>query len=115
MFEAKMESLLPDIWFAAKHFESKALYERLAVRFIKRYVPTGGDFVRSRYGIRIVDLRGNLDSLSQFERCTCKLEAVQVLAFIGFLSWSAWRAITGRTTLADFGIASPDLLVAHSV
>ena len=40
-----------DIWFAPKHFESTALYERLGVLFVKRYVPTGGDFFRQHYGI----------------------------------------------------------------
>jgi hypothetical protein len=81
------------------------LNERLGVLFVKRYVPTGGDFVRNRYGIRIVDIRGSLDSLIQFERCTRKLEAVHVLAFLGFLAWSLWRAIIHQTTLVDFGIA----------
>jgi len=94
-----------DIWFAPKHFESTALYERLGVLFVKRYVPTGGDFVRRRYGVRIVDIRGNLDSLIQFERCTRKLETVHVIAFLSFLSWSLWRAITRQTTLIDFVIA----------
>jgi hypothetical protein len=94
-----------DIWFAPKHFESTALYERLGVLFVKRYVPTGGDFVRNRYGIRIVDIRGDLDSLTQFERCTRKPEAIHVTAFLGFLAWSLWRAIIRQTTLIDFGIA----------
>jgi hypothetical protein len=94
-----------DIWFAPKHFESTALYERLGVLFLKRYVPTGGDFVRRRYGVRIVDIRGNLDSLIQFERCTRKLETLHVIAFLSFLSWSLWRAITRQTTLIDFVIA----------
>jgi hypothetical protein len=94
-----------DIWFAPKHFETTALYERLGVLFVKRYVPTGGDFVRNRYGIRIVDIRSNLDSLIQFERCTRKLEAVHVLAFLGFLAWSLWRAIIHQTTLIDFAMA----------
>jgi Glycosyl-4,4'-diaponeurosporenoate acyltransferase len=94
-----------DIWFAPKRFESTALYERLGVLFIKRYVPTGGDFFRQRYGVRIVDIRGNLNSLIRFERCTRKLEAIHVTAFLGFLSWSLWRAITHRTSVLDFGIA----------
>jgi hypothetical protein len=94
-----------DIWFAPKRFESTALYERLGVLFVKRYVPTGGDFVRNRYGIRIVDIRGNLDSLILFERCTRKLEAVHVIAFLAFLAWSLWRAIIRQTTLIDFGVA----------
>ena len=94
-----------DIWFAPKRFESTALYERLGVLFIKRYVPTGGDFFRQRYGVRIVDIRGDLNSLIQFERCTRKLEAIHVTAFLGFLSWSLWRAITHRTSAVDFGIA----------
>jgi len=94
-----------DIWFAPKHFESTALYERLGVRFVKRYVPTGGDFFRQRYGIRIVDIRGDLNSLIQFEKCTRKLEAIHVTAFLGFLTWSLWRAIIRQTSVMDFGIA----------
>jgi len=94
-----------DIWFAPKHFESTALYERLGVLFIKRYVPTGGDFFRHRYGIRIVDIRGDLNSLIQFEKCTRKLEAIHVTAFLGFLAWSSWRAIIHQTSVVDFGIA----------
>ena len=94
-----------DIWFAPKHFESTALYERLGVRFVKRYVPTGGDFFRHRYGIRIVDIRGDLNSLIQFEKCTRKLEAIHVTAFLGFLAWSLWRAIIRQTSVMDFGIA----------
>jgi hypothetical protein len=94
-----------DIWFAPKRIESTALYERLGVLFIKRYVPTGGGFFRQRYGVRIVDIRGNLNSLIRFERCTRKLEAIHVTAFLGFLSWSLWRAITHRTSVLDFGIA----------
>jgi hypothetical protein len=85
-----------DIWFAPKHFESTALYERLGVLFVKRYVPTGGDFFRHRYGIRIVDISDDIDSLIQFERCTRKLEAVHVIAFLGFLAWSLWRAIIAK-------------------
>jgi hypothetical protein len=94
-----------DIWFAPKHFESTALYERLGVRFVKRYVPTGGDFFRQRYGIRIVDICRDLNSLIQFEKCTRKLEAIHVTAFLGFLTWSLWRAIIRQTSVMDFGIA----------
>lgn len=68
-------------------------------------MPTGGDFFRRRYGIRIVDIRGNLESLIQFERCTRKLEAIHEVAFLGFLAWSLWRAITRQTTVFDFGFA----------
>lgn len=96
---------LLNIWFAPKRFESTALYERLGVLFVKRFVPTGGDFVRRRYGIRIVDIRGNLGSLIRFERCTRKLEAAHEIAFIGFLAWSLWRAMIRQTTFGDLGIA----------
>lgn len=30
-----------DVWFAPKRFESRHLYERLGILWIKRYVPTG--------------------------------------------------------------------------
>ena len=59
-----------DAWFAPKPFESPALYERLGVLFIKRYAPTGGDFFIQRHGVRIADIRPNLDSLIRFEGLT---------------------------------------------
>ena len=96
---------LLDSWFAPKRFETTTLYESLGVLVVKRYVPTGGDFVRRRYGVHIVDIRGNLESLVKFERCTRKLEAIHVIAFLGFLTWSLWRAIIHRTTSVDFGVA----------
>jgi hypothetical protein len=43
-----------DLRFSAKRLENEAFYERLGVLFLKRYVPTGGDFFIRRYGIRIV-------------------------------------------------------------
>src|SRR6266545_6333680 len=96
---------LQDMWFAPKRFESIALYERLGVLLIKKYAPTGGDFFIRRYGIRIVDVRGNLDSLIHFERYTRRLEAIHEIVFLGFLGWSLWRAIIHQTTLLDFGFA----------
>ncbi len=58
---------LLDVWFSPKRFESETSYERLEVSFIKLYVPTGGDFFIRRYGIRIAQIRGTLDSLIHFE------------------------------------------------
>lgn len=92
-------------WFAPKRFESTALYERLGVLVIKRFVPTGGDFVIRRYGIRIADIRGSLDSLMQFERLTRRLEAIHELVFLGFVAFSLWRAAMRQTTLLDLGFA----------
>jgi Glycosyl-4,4'-diaponeurosporenoate acyltransferase len=96
---------LLDLWFSPKHFESEALYERLGVLFIKRYVPTGGDFFIRRYGIRIANIRGNLESLLHFERYTRRLEAIHEIVFLGFLAFSLRRAILRRTTLLDFASA----------
>ncbi len=97
--------LLQDLWFAPKHFESKALYERLDVLLVKKYAPTGGDFVNRRYGVTIADIHGTVGSLIQFERMTRRLEAIHVMPFLGFLTFSLWRAITRRTTVPDFGFA----------
>jgi hypothetical protein len=94
-----------DARFVPKRFESTALYERSGALFIKRYAPTGGDFFIRRYGVRIADIRGNLDSLGKFERQTRRLEAIHELVFLGFLAWSAWRAVTGRTTNLDLVFA----------
>jgi hypothetical protein len=96
---------LLDLWFSPKHFESEALYERLGVLFIKRYVPTGGDFFIRRYGIRIARIRGSLESLIHFERCTRRLEAIHEIAFLGFVGVSFRRAILHHTTLLDFAFA----------
>ena len=96
---------LQDMWFAPKPFESTALYEHLGVLLIKKYAPTGGGFFIRRYGIRIVDVRGSLDSLIHFERYTRRLEAIHEIVFLGFSGWSLWRAIVHQTTLLDFGFA----------
>jgi hypothetical protein len=94
-----------DVWFSPKRFESERLYERLGVLFIKRYVPTGGDFFIRRYGVRIANIRGTLESLIHFERYTRRLEAIHEIAFLGFLTFSLRRAILHRTTLLDFAFA----------
>jgi len=96
---------LQDMWFAPKRFESTARYERLGVLLINRYVPTGGDFFIRRYGIRIADIRRSLDSLIPFERLTRRLEAIHEIAFLGFLAFSLWRAVTHQTTLLDLAFA----------
>ncbi len=96
---------MQDLWFAPKRFESKARYERLGVLLVKKYAPTGGDFVNRRYGVTIADIRGTVDSLVKFERMTRRLEAIHVMAFLGLLTWSLWRALTRRTTVLDFGFA----------
>jgi hypothetical protein len=53
-----------DVWFSPKRFESEAFYERLGVLFIKRYVPTGGDFFIRRYGVRIAQIADQLRRVS---------------------------------------------------
>jgi hypothetical protein len=99
-YSSPLQHLL-DVWFSPKRFESEALYERLGVLFIKRYVPTGGEFFIRRYGIRIAKIRGNLQSLIHFERYTRRLEAIHEIVFLGFLIFSLRRAILHRTTLLD--------------
>ncbi len=96
---------LQALWFAPKSFESTALYERLGVLIIKKYAPTGGDFFIRRYGIRIIDVRGTLESLIHFERYTRMLEAIHELVFLAFFGWSLWRVIVHQTTLLDFALA----------
>src|SRR5437667_410706 len=57
-----------DVWFAPKRFESPHLYERLGVLWIKRYVPTGGDYFRKKYGVRVIDIKGTIESLLKGEQ-----------------------------------------------
>ncbi len=93
---------LLELWFAPKGFESTELYESLGIRFIKRYVPTGGDFFIHRYGIRIVPIQSNLDAMIHFEQLTRIHEAIHVFAFLGFLVFSLRRWIARKTTFLDF-------------
>lgn len=96
---------LLDLWFAPKRFESTARYEHLGVLLIKRYAPTGGDYFIRRYGVRIVDVRPNIDSLIHFERYTRILEAIHEIVFLGFVAWSIWRVIVHQTGLLDLALA----------
>ncbi len=36
---------------------------------------------------------------------TRRWEAIHVIVFLGFLTFSLWRVITGQTTVFDFGLA----------
>ncbi len=91
-----------ELWFAPKSFETPELYERLGIRILKQYVPTGGDFFIQKYGIRIVQVQGNLDAMIHFETLTRIHEAIHVFVFVGFLAFSAWRRINRKTTFLDF-------------
>jgi hypothetical protein len=93
-----------DVWFAPKRFESPHLYERLGVLWIKRYVPTGGDYFRKKYGVRIVDINGTIESLLKFEERTRLYEAIHVLVFLAFLLYSIWQLVAGRTNGMGFVI-----------
>ncbi len=95
------ESLL-ELWFAPKPFESKNLYERLGVLFLKRYVPTGGDYFIQKYGVRIVDIRGDLDALIHFEQLTRIHEVLHIFFFLFFLIFSLRRWLSGQTTFFGF-------------
>jgi glycosyl-4,4'-diaponeurosporenoate acyltransferase len=94
-----------DFWFAPKHFESPQLYERLGVLWIKRYVPTGGDYFRKKYGVRVIDIKSTIESLLKFEERTRVYEAIHVVAFLAFLLFSIWQLVSGRTTGIGFVIA----------
>lgn len=93
---------LIEIWFAPKSFESEALYERLGVRLLKRYVPTGGDIFIQKYGLRIVDVHRDVDALVHFEQLTRLQEALHEFFFLFFLVFSLRRWRAGKTSFAGF-------------
>ncbi len=95
------EKLL-ELWFAPKGFETTELYEHLGVRILKRYVPTGGDFFIQKFGVRIVNVQGNLEAMIRFEQLTRIHEAIHIFAFLGFLAFSSWRLAKRKTTFLDF-------------
>ena len=94
-----------DFWFAPKRFENPQLYERLGVLWIKRYVPTGGDYFRKKYGVRVIDIKSNIESLLKFEERTRLYEVIHLGAFLAFLLFSIWQLVSGRTTGMGFVIA----------
>ena len=94
-----------DFWFAPKRFESPQFYERLGVLWIKRYVPTGGDYFRKKYGVRVIDIKSNIESLLKFEERTRLYEAIHLGAFLAFLLFSIWQLVSGRTNGIGFVIA----------
>ena len=94
-----------DVWFAPKRFESSGLYERLGVLWIKRSVPTGGDYVRTKYGVRVIAIKGTIESLLTFEHRTRVYEAIHVVVFLAFLLFSIWQLLSGRTTGVGFVLA----------
>lgn len=97
-----MGKQLVEAWFAPKRFESTDLYERLGIKYLKRYVPTGGDYFIHRFGVRIVDVRPDLDAMIHFEQLTRIHEAIHIFVFWGFVFFSLRRWITRRTTFLDF-------------
>lgn len=94
-----------DFWFAPKRFESPQLYERLGVLWIKRYVPTGGDYFRKKYGVRVIAIKSNVESLLKFEKRTRVYEAIHLGAFLAFLFFSIWQLVSGRTNGMGFVMA----------
>ena len=94
-----------DFWFAPKRFESPQLYERLGVLWIKRYVPTGGDYFRKKYGVRVIDIKSTIVSLLKLEERTRLYEVIHLGALLAFLLFSIWRLVSGRTNGIGFVIA----------
>jgi glycosyl-4,4'-diaponeurosporenoate acyltransferase len=94
-----------DVWFASKRFESPRLYEQLGVLWIKHSVPTGGDYVRKKYGVRVIDIKSTSESLLTFEERTRVYEAIHVVVFLAFLLFSIWQLVSGRTTGLGFVMA----------
>jgi hypothetical protein len=94
-----------DVWFAPKRFESPRLYEQLGVLWIKRFVPTGGDYVRKKYGVRVIEIKSTIESLLIFEHRTRVYEAIHLGAFLAFLLFSIWQLVSGRTTGMGFVLA----------
>ena len=94
-----------DVWFAPKRFESLELYERLGVLWIKRFVPTGGDYVRKKYGVRVIDIKSTIESLLKIEERTRLYEGIHLVAFLAFLLFSIWQLVSGRTTGMGFVLA----------
>jgi Glycosyl-4,4'-diaponeurosporenoate acyltransferase len=94
-----------DFWFAPKRFESLELYEQLGVLWLKRYVPTGGDYFRKKYGVRVIAITNTIESLLKFEHRTRLYEAIHLGAFLAFLLFSIWQLVSGRTNGSGFVMA----------
>jgi Glycosyl-4,4'-diaponeurosporenoate acyltransferase len=87
-----------DVWFKPKRFENERLYRRLGARVLKRYMPTGGDFVMRRLRRRNPDrrlVRPVLHALRQFERWTRVAEAVHLTGFVAFAALTVRQYTAG--------------------
>jgi Glycosyl-4,4'-diaponeurosporenoate acyltransferase len=104
---AVLSRRLTDLWFEPKPFETEAIYERLGVLVLKRYVPTGGDLFMRWIRRRHPDLKllrsADIESLQQFERWTRVAESTHLAGFVCFGVLAVFRFVHGslsRNTLA---------------
>jgi hypothetical protein len=97
-----------DAWFRPKRFESERMYERLGARFLKRYVPTGGDLIMRRLRRDHPERRwvtSSLQSLRSYKKRTRLNESFHVVGFIAFAVLAASRFASGSLTALGLAIA----------
>lgn len=97
-----------DAWFRPKSFESERIYERLGARLLKRYVPTGGDFVMRRLRRDHPERRwvtSTLQSLRSYEKKTRFNESFHMVGFIAFAGLAVRRFASGSLTMLWLVIA----------
>lgn len=92
---------IADAYFEPKKFErNPKFYERLGVKFFKKYMPTSGDFVRRRRGAE--PLITDSSSLKKWEETTKQIEGLH-LRFAGVMTgMTAGLVLLGKPEIAGF-------------
>lgn len=102
---------LAEWWFAPRSFESERFYERLGVRLVKKYIPTGGSWwnriIWHRLGWHLIDLGAGTEGLVRYEALTRDFETIHLSAFAVFTVLAIVRA----SSWSGFAVAMVPILL----
>lgn len=80
---------LATYWFSLRSFESDRFYEKLGIKFFKKYLPTTGDLVHKhlwkRFGASDNVKPNDLTSLKDYVKSTIACEIAHIIGFILYL------------------------------
>lgn len=106
---------LAERWFAPKRFESERLYQRLGVRLVKTYIPTGGTFwnrlLWHRLGWRLIEPGSGVEGLIRYEQLTRDFETIHLTAFLGLSALALSRPLTSTGSWHGFAAAMIPILL----
>lgn len=104
-------------WYRLESFETREFYEKIGVRFFKKWMPTSGDVVYNKIwralgnppqirtgGDRYKDVQSGIEATKQLE----------LIHLVGFTAYSAIGAIFLASSIASYGVTFSAPLVLGS-